>query len=103
LPEELDHRVDQHREILGAVARHLGDPLLGNPKDNDPVRLVHLGAAMPVPPASSIVSTMSATSRPTQGAVGSSTAAEMARNTGCPMRAIFKSAMAAICGAGRVG
>src|ERR1700730_13872224 len=34
LPEELDHRVDQHREILGAVARHLGDPLLGNSEDD---------------------------------------------------------------------
>ena len=43
LPEELVHRVDQHREILGAVARHLGDPFLGNPEDDDPVRLVHLG------------------------------------------------------------
>src|SRR5205085_10696490 len=42
LPEELDHRVDQHREILRAVARHLGDPLLGHLEEDDPVRLVHL-------------------------------------------------------------
>src|SRR5262249_3647170 len=38
LLEELDHRVDQHGEILGAVTRHPSDPLLGNPKDDDPVR-----------------------------------------------------------------
>ena len=48
---------------------------------------------MPVPPASSIVSTMSSTSRRTHGAVGSATSPARARRTGLPMRAIFNRAM----------
>src|SRR5689334_17647996 len=48
---------------------------------------------MPVPPASAIVSTMSSTSRRTQGAVGSSTAPAIRRSIGWPMRAILSKAM----------
>jgi hypothetical protein len=60
------------------------------------------GAAMPVPPASSIVSRMSSTSRLTQGAVGSAIGSAGRRKTGCPMRAIFSNAIASLCGAGRL-
>src|SRR5262249_35221412 len=41
-PKKLDHWVDQYRQILCAVARHLGDPLLRNAKDDEPSRLVDL-------------------------------------------------------------
>ena len=52
------------------------------------------GAARPIPPASSIVSAMSAIRRRISGAVGSSTSSARWRRTGWPMRAIFRMAMA---------
>ena len=40
--DELNDRVDQYRQILGDIAGHLGDPLVRNPEDDNPVWLVDL-------------------------------------------------------------
>src|SRR5579871_2662369 len=52
------------------------------------------GAASPAPPTSKRVSHMSATSPLISGAVGSATGSAGRPRTGCPMRAIFRMAMA---------
>ena len=94
--DRLDNRVDQHRQILLDIAGQIGQPLAATRNTTMRHGMCTCGAAMPVPPASSIVSTMSSTRRRTQGAVGSSTGLAGARNTGCPMRAIFNRAMCRI-------
>ena len=76
---------------------------LGNPEDDDPVRLVHLGCGDAG--AAGILHRLDhVIDEPAHpGCRRVVDRSGRARSTGCPMRAIFNSAMAAICGAGRVG
>src|SRR5580693_7107313 len=81
LPSDgLDHRVDQHRQILRDVIRHVAETIAQYLKYHDPVGLVHLWSG-------------------NAGAAGSSTAPATPRKTGCPIRAIFNRAMTSICNA----
>ena len=41
-PDRLDHRVDQHRQILRDIAGHVAEALLRHLKDDDPVGLMDL-------------------------------------------------------------
>src|SRR5271167_3179088 len=40
--DRLDHRVDQHRQILRDIARHVAETIAGDLKYHDPVGLMHL-------------------------------------------------------------